>query len=547
MREKKQSPNHAEVKLSIIVPCFNEKGSILDILLRLREELPNAEIIVVDDASTDETQKQIQEVMESMKLKLCIQDRNMGKGAAVRAGLMLATQDWCVIQDADLEYNPADLKRMFKEVEQINQDVIYGSRYLRSGHVRGGAWINFFGVKLLAIWTWLLYGRYLSDPHTCYKMLSRKLFCSLSIQSAGFELCAEMNSKILARGIEIREIPISYQPRTVSAGKKIRLKDFFIAAWTYLRFRFFQGHVEQLAIASERDKSGNPSALQWLYLSSRIAIGLLLLLAGTAKLSPIQSVPITNQIIIPAQAIFAWGVFEFLFGWLCLMMIPHRLLNRFLSVVFTFFLALLSLQWWQGEESCHCMGSLSMPLIVMMLVDMVALLSLLIFRKKWAQQVKLPSSFIGEQILNLRTVFPVILLGGLSWFGSLDAMHGYLKGQNILVDSAMKFGGKVKQGEHVDVTYQLHNSTSDSIRVLGAKASCSCIAILDLPMTIEPGQDKTIRLRLRGRTAGKLQRESAELIFNDSALRVFLNATAIVHPNRVKAVGVFRSQSKEKN
>jgi hypothetical protein len=164
-------------------------------------------------------------------------------------------------------------------------------------------------------------------------------------------------------------------------------------------------------------------------------------------------------------------------------------------------------------------------------IDTLAIVALCFFRQRWEQLVGLPSGVVGDQVRNLRFVLPALLFGCITWFGSLDAAKAYFSGQNILVDSLHRYAGEVNRNEFLDVSYKLSNPTSSPVRVLGAKASCSCIAILDLPTTVEPGGDKLIRLRVTGKTGGRLQRESAELVFDDSALRIVLNATALVRPN----------------
>ncbi|GIX00665.1 MAG: hypothetical protein KatS3mg111_3997 [Pirellulaceae bacterium] len=199
--------------------------------------------------------------------------------------------------------------------------------------------------------------------------------------------------------------------------------------------------------------------------------------------------------------------------------------------VFLFFLFVLGIKWIDGEQRCDCLGSLSLPLGVMAAVDGMALVSLLLFRRSW-ERLWRGHGLVFDQIRNLHVVLPALLLGGIAWFGSLDAARSYLSGDPLVVDSFTKFAGEVKEGEFVDVPFRLHNPTSAPVDVLGAKASCSCVAILDLPTTVAPGGDKSIRLRVYGVRASTVQRERAELIFDaDAALRMVLNVTVVVRPS----------------
>lgn len=516
-----QVSTRASKILSVVVPAYNEAANIEAILNRLRSALPDAEIIVVDDGSSDATFRIAERVASVLNIRLLRLEKNSGKGAAVKHGLEHVTRQWVVIQDADLEYDPEDLKLLAEQAEKGNSSAIYGSRYKVRGRARGGAWLNYIGVKLLAIVQWVLYGRWLSDPHTCYKMIRCDLLRAMNIQSNGFELCAEINSKLLRAGDCPQEVPISYAPRTAADGKKIRLRDFFIAIWTYIRFRFS---------FSEPSSIGHASIARYGYLVSRLLIGSLLLLAAAMKLSPLNAMPIAIWLVVPKAAVFIWAIAEFILGWACLTLVPHRLLHRILIALFGVFLLVLGMKWIGGEQRCDCLGSLSLPLGAMAVIDVVVLACLILFRASW-QRAWSENSFITNQARNLKLVLPALILVCIAWFGSLDAARCYFAGDSVLVDSVSKFAGNVKQNEFVDVSFKLSNPTSAPVRVLGAKATCSCIAILDLPTTVEPGSEKAIRLRVKGIRADTLQRESAELFFDDSALRMVLNATAVVRPN----------------
>ncbi len=407
--------------LSIIVPCFNERPTIEVILRRLRDALPDAEIVVVDDGSTDGSREIATSLAEALRLRLICLETRGGKGAAVRAGVNAAGGEWIVIQDADLEYDPADLPGMLDAARLRSPCAVYGSRYLGRAAAPPRLWLNYIGVRLLAILEYVLYGIWLSDPHTCYKMLPASMIRQLNLRSNGFELCAEINSKLLRIGISIHEVPVSYRPRTVAEGKKIGLRDFFGSLWAYLKYRF--ADRPGVDSRSATDFSG------WVYFASRTVAGLLLIVAGLSKLSPLQPLALTSDLIMPASAVFAFGLLEFCIGWACLTFAPHRLLHRIVAVTYSAFVVVLLLRWYDGQDQCPCLGSLSFPLYIMFAVDGVILGSLIWFRCHWDRWLVVGHGALGELVANLLVVFPVLVMGGVVWFGSLDAAYGYVSGR----------------------------------------------------------------------------------------------------------------------
>jgi glycosyltransferase involved in cell wall biosynthesis len=188
-------------------------------------------LIVVDDGSTDRSQEIIESLVAGLELRSVVRDRNGGKGAAVRDGLAKATGQWVVIQDADLEYDPADLA-LLNEVATGSGDedqvasVFYGSRYLHSGKSPSGHVAAYLATRLVTLVGWLLFARWLSDPLTCYKLFPTTLLRQMKLESKGFELCAEMNAKLFRFGIPIVELPISYHPRSFEERKLVRKTSF---------------------------------------------------------------------------------------------------------------------------------------------------------------------------------------------------------------------------------------------------------------------------------------------------------------------------------
>lgn len=227
-------------KLSIIVPVFNEVATIATLLDRIVGlNLPNGvgkEIIVVDDGSSDGTAK----ILDSYTDKVTVlhHGKNQGKGMAIRTGLDAATGDYCVVQDADLEYDPSDIARMVSKVQETNAMAVFGSRRLPSPGRERGKWYYYLGGVYLTTLANLLYGTKITDEPTCYKMIRTDILQSLNLTCTGFEFCPEVVSKLGRRRIDIVEIPISYHPRSAAEGKKIKLKDAFVATWVLVKNRF---------------------------------------------------------------------------------------------------------------------------------------------------------------------------------------------------------------------------------------------------------------------------------------------------------------------
>jgi len=231
------------MKLSILVPAYNEDRTIAQLLAQLLAlDIPTSqrEIIVIDDGSRDATQ----EILTSFggSITVMVHPHNRGKGAAVRSGIARATGEYIVVQDADLEYDPHDILRMLAVAERDQLRVLFGSRRLPldgSGR-RHGAWRYYLGGILVTWCTNLLHGTHLTDEPTCYKMVRRDLLNRIPLNAEGFEFCPELTAKIARLGEPIGEIPINYHPRTGAEGKKIRPRDGIIAVAVLLKYRFWR-------------------------------------------------------------------------------------------------------------------------------------------------------------------------------------------------------------------------------------------------------------------------------------------------------------------
>ena len=227
------------MKLSIIIPCYNEKDTLSLILKKVKKvKLKNnlkKEIILIDDFSTDGTREHIKKISNGI-IKI-FHERNLGKGAAVKSGIKKASGDIIIIQDADLEYNPEDYNKVVEPIINGIAKVVYGSRYLKRGNkyshlsfLLGGLLVTFF--------TNILFFTKLTDEPTCYKTFHKEVIKNIKIDGNRFEWEPEVTAKILKKGIKIYEVPISYFPRTKKQGKKINWKDGLQAIWTLFKYRF---------------------------------------------------------------------------------------------------------------------------------------------------------------------------------------------------------------------------------------------------------------------------------------------------------------------
>jgi glycosyltransferase involved in cell wall biosynthesis len=226
-------------KLSVVVPVFNERNTLVEILRRMRAvELPDGierEIIVVDDGSNDGTRDVLNQVGDST-VRVVMHEANLGKGAALRTGFAHATGDYVLVQDADLEYDPEDWPKLLNPVLRGRARVVYGSRF--TGERRNMLLLHWMGNRFLSMTTNVLFNTTLSDMETCYKLFDRDLVDHMKLQSNRFDIEAEITAKVLKRGIRIYEVPISYSGREFDEGKKITWRDGFAALWTLVKYRF---------------------------------------------------------------------------------------------------------------------------------------------------------------------------------------------------------------------------------------------------------------------------------------------------------------------
>ena len=223
-------------KISILIPVYNEKNSLLEILKKV-EEIDfglEKEIILIDDYSTDGTKDLYKEISH----KILYHDKNMGKGAALKTGLSEASGDIIIIQDADLEYNPEDYKPLVELVKTGQADVVYGSRLADNKNRGNFLLLSFIANITLSFITRILYGTNLTDMETCYKVFRADFIKDIKIESNRFDFEPEITAKVLKKGARFLEHPISYNARSASEGKKIGWRDGVQAIWTLIKYRF---------------------------------------------------------------------------------------------------------------------------------------------------------------------------------------------------------------------------------------------------------------------------------------------------------------------
>ena len=225
------------MKLSVVIPVFNEVDNIEEILKRVKATKLASEIVVVDDGSLDGTPEVLKKLDGKSGVRVILHPKNQGKGAAVCTGIQAARGEVILIQDADLEYNPHDYSALLQPIKDGIADVVYGSRFL-GGPRRAVMFWHMIANQILTFMTNILYDTILSDMETGYKVFRRNVIEGMTLRARRFDFEPEFTAKVLKRHYRIYEIPISFNPRDYSEGKKIKLHDAFEAVWTLLKYRF---------------------------------------------------------------------------------------------------------------------------------------------------------------------------------------------------------------------------------------------------------------------------------------------------------------------
>ena len=229
------------IRLSVIIPCYNERNTIENVINAvLSSPVRNAEIIVVDDCSTDGTRDILSGRILSRVARVIFHDRNQGKGAALRSGIAAATGDFVIIQDADLEYDPQEYPLLLEPLIQNKADVVYGSRFMGGRPHRVVYYWHSVGNRILTTLSNMFTNINLTDMETCYKAFRREVIQSISIEEDRFGFEPEITAKIAKLGSRVYEVGISYYGRTYAEGKKIDWKDGFRAVYCILKYNLFR-------------------------------------------------------------------------------------------------------------------------------------------------------------------------------------------------------------------------------------------------------------------------------------------------------------------
>ncbi len=223
------------MKVSVVIPVYNEESSILATYQKVKETNLVHEILFVDDGSSDST-RSILDSIDDPAVVTYHHPVNRGKGAAVRTGMKHASGEIIIIQDADLEYDPCDYPVLFDPIQSEKAQVVYGSRFLKSVP-EGILFWNKLANRFLTFTTNLLYGTHLTDMETGYKVFYKDILKKISLTADGFEIEPEITARLIKKKIPIYEVPVHFHPRAYHQGKKIRPRDAFIALWTLIRLR----------------------------------------------------------------------------------------------------------------------------------------------------------------------------------------------------------------------------------------------------------------------------------------------------------------------
>ena len=234
----------ANPKVSVLIPAYNEKSTILEIIRQVKAVPLNKEIIIIDDFSKDGTREILRNIRDK-EVRVLFHDKNYGKGHAIRTGIKAITGDIIIIQDADLEYEPQDYPKLIQPIIEGKTKVVYGTRFPRIKE-KFFPFFHYFSLsnpyyaanKILTITANLLYFANITDEPTCYKVFSSDVLKKINLKCEKFEFCPEVTAKVKKAGYNIYEVPIAYHPRSVKEGKKIKLKDAFDAFWTLIKYRF---------------------------------------------------------------------------------------------------------------------------------------------------------------------------------------------------------------------------------------------------------------------------------------------------------------------
>jgi glycosyltransferase involved in cell wall biosynthesis len=225
------------IKLSVVIPVYNEVTTIKEVVRRVKEMDIDKEIIIIDDCSTDGTRQLLKEMKQNERLRIFYHEQNQGKGAAIRTGFRHVQGEITIIQDADLEYDPKEYPRLIQPILEGNADVVYGSRFIGGSHRVLLFW-HYMGNKLVTLFSNMFTNLNLTDMETGYKVFRSEVIKRIEIRSNRFGMEPEITAKVAKQKCRIYELPISYYGRDYSQGKKITWRDGIAAIWYIIKYRF---------------------------------------------------------------------------------------------------------------------------------------------------------------------------------------------------------------------------------------------------------------------------------------------------------------------
>ena len=229
--------------LTILIPCYNEKNTIIKIISKIKKQKIKKQIIIIDDCSTDGTRLILKSKLKTKVNTIIFHKKNYGKGAAINSGKKFIKGDIVLIQDADLEYYPEDYSKLIKPIIRKKAKVVYGSRVLGKNRYFNNNFNSIFRVfanHLLTIFSNVINNQKLTDAHTCYKVFKTEIFKKIDLYENGFSFCPEVTTKVANLNEKIIEVPIRYKGRTYQEGKKISFKDGVSALKTLIKYRYFK-------------------------------------------------------------------------------------------------------------------------------------------------------------------------------------------------------------------------------------------------------------------------------------------------------------------
>lgn len=370
--------HQASDRLAVIVPVYNEQATVAELLRRLEEQSVVSQIIIVDDGSTDRTWEVLtpwrvrttlagdgsKPTTDTVSVIVVQHEKNRGKGRAIRTALEHVTCSHVLIQDADLEYDPADIANLWQEMQSGNADVVFGSRYLNTPELQQGRYVLQSGVRFLNLLVRLLYGVKLTDEATCYKMFRVGDLRRLRLTCEQFEFCPEVTAKAAQLGLRFREVKVQYSPRTVDDGKKIRFRDAIDAVWVLMVVRFSNWQKPTPAI------SAVPKLFQYV---PAVLASLVLVVAATLKLTAVAKTglsSVNSGILAATEGVVAL--------WLASGVFP-RIANAvvvFMFLLFSIYAFFLGIS---GASECGCFGIIAVSPWLAFGVDVVVLATWLAF------------------------------------------------------------------------------------------------------------------------------------------------------------------------